>query len=101
MRIFFLLFFVLFFASCDCVYECRGTVTDENGAALDSVSFYMEGRTKPEGLVTKSNGKFEVNEITGFGCGCKAVVFERNGYKTMTVDVNNGDTAVVIRMQKQ
>ena len=101
MRYLFLLLLVSFFVSCDCVYECRGTVTDANGAPLDSVSFYMEGRTKPAYNRTKADGKFEVNELTGFTCRCEGVVFERNGYKTMTVDIVNMDTMAVVKMEKQ
>lgn len=93
-------FLVLFFTSCDCVYEARGTVVDEQGKPLDSVVSYMEGRTPYDYNKSDTTGKFEVNEITGFDCGCKGVVFVRRGYDTLTVKIDNMDT-VVVKMKKE
>jgi hypothetical protein len=96
-----LLFFsLIFFVSCDCMYDVRGTVVDERGEPLDSVVSYMEGRTPDHfNRQTDSAGKFEVNEITGFNCRCKDVIFVRRGYDTLSVPIKNMDT-VVVKMKK-
>ena len=90
--------FLLFFMSCDCVYQSTGLVTDaQTGTSLDSVSFHMEGSNYPQ--MTNKDGKFDVHEITGFTCGCKGIVFEKAGYKSVTVDVDNNDS-IVVKMEK-
>jgi hypothetical protein len=97
---YFLLFFAsIFFASCDCIYEARGTVVNEQGEPLDSVVSYMEGRTPFDFNKSDTAGKFKVHEITGFDCGCKAVIFARRGYDTLTVKIDNMDS-VVVKMKK-
>jgi hypothetical protein len=99
MKYLLLFFALLFFASCDCLYEARGMVMDEQGKPLDSVVSFMKGRTPYDYNKTDTTGKFEVNEITGFDCRCKDVIFVRRGYDTLTVDIDNRDS-VVVKMKK-
>lgn len=94
-----LFFGLIFFASCDCLYQTTGMVVNEEGKPLDSVVSYMEGRTPFNYLLTDTTGKFEVNEITGFDCRCNGVIFVRRGYDTLRVDIDNMDT-VIVKMEK-
>ena len=94
----YIFFLLLLFTSCDCVYQTAGQVTDaQTGAPLDSVTYHMDQANVPG--ITDSTGKFDVHEITGFNCGCKGVVFERAGYKSATIRINNMDT-VIVKMEK-
>jgi hypothetical protein len=100
MKYMLLIFVSVFLASCDCMYEARGFVVDEQGEPLDSVVSYMEGRTPFDYNMSRDTlGKFEVSAITGFDCGCKGIVFARRGYDTLRVDIDNQDT-VVVKMKK-
>lgn len=70
----------------------RGTVTDENGAALTGVSVTLKSTTS--GVITDINGNFSLSAKSG-----NVLVFSMIGYVTTERTVNAAQTVINVQLE--
>lgn len=78
-------------SSCDCLQQVSGTVLDaDNGAPIEGVRVQKANRDYVRDQ-TDTDGRFTIEGISGgLWCPPMTVVLRKEGYETLTLDIDNG-----------
>lgn len=91
---------IIFFASCDCNQEVRGTIVDkQNDSTISNIVVYKKNKSWIR-TMTDSAGRFELSDISGgYGCPPMIIVIHDKKYKKVEVSIDAG-LQKVIRLEK-
>lgn len=101
MKLFFIPFIVLFFASCECYQVVSGTIIDSDSdkpVAKVNVTAPKSG----EVVQTDSTGRFEINTTAKslLKCPDLKLLFEADGYKVRALEFPSG-TETHVQLKKE